>query len=35
LFGAALQYHWSWGVLALGQVLVTFGSLTITPVTVK
>jgi hypothetical protein len=31
LFGAGLQYHLSWVVLALGQVFVTFGSLAITP----
>jgi hypothetical protein len=35
LFGASLQYHWSWGVLAFAQILVTFGSLSITPITVK
>jgi hypothetical protein len=35
LFGAALQYHWSWGVLAWAQIMVTFGSLSITPITVK
>lgn len=35
VFGAGLQYHLSWGVLALGQVFVTFGSLAITPITVN
>ena len=35
LFGAGLQYHLSWAVLALGQVFVTFGSLAITPITVN
>ena len=35
LFGATLQNHWSWGVLAWAQIMVTFGSLSITPITVK
>jgi MFS family permease len=35
IFGAGLQNHWSWGVLAFAQVLVTFGSLSITPITVN
>jgi hypothetical protein len=35
LWGAGLQYHLSWVVLALAQVLVTFGSLSITPITVN
>ena len=35
LFGASLYYHLSWGVLALGTVFTTFGSLAITPITVN
>jgi hypothetical protein len=35
LFGAGLLYHLSWGVLALGTVFTTFGSLAITPITVN
>jgi len=35
LFGACLQYHLSWGLLALANGLVTFGSLTIMPITVN
>ncbi|KAF5876774.1 putative polyamine transporter protein [Botrytis fragariae] len=33
LFGATLQNHWSWGVLIWAQIMVTFGSLSITPIT--
>ncbi|KAF5868208.1 putative polyamine transporter protein [Botrytis fragariae] len=35
LFGAGLLYHLHWVVLALATVLVTFGSLCITPITVN
>ncbi|KAE9379667.1 MFS general substrate transporter [Stipitochalara longipes BDJ] len=35
LWGAGLQYHLSWVVLAVAQVFVTFGSLSITPITVN
>lgn len=35
LFGTGLQYQLSWGVLALGQVFVTFGSLATTPISVN
>ncbi|KAN0108687.1 MFS multidrug transporter-like protein [Hyaloscypha variabilis] len=35
VFGAALFYHWHWIVVAVGQVFVTFGSLSITPITVN
>ncbi|KAH8668814.1 polyamine transporter [Xylariales sp. PMI_506] len=35
IFGYALQYHKSWGVLGFGHILVTFGSLCITPITVN
>jgi MFS family permease len=35
LFGAALQYHLHWIVIAVGQVFVTFGSLSLIPVTVN
>ncbi|RFU34879.1 hypothetical protein B7463_g1455, partial [Scytalidium lignicola] len=35
LFAAALQYDLSWGVIAFGQVLVTFASLGIIPITVN
>jgi hypothetical protein len=35
LFGAGLQYKLSWGVLAVATVFVTFGSLSITPITVN
>jgi hypothetical protein len=35
LWGAGLQYHLSWVILALAQVFVTFGSLGITPITVN
>ncbi|MCJ1401853.1 hypothetical protein MMC11_005070 [Xylographa trunciseda] len=35
LFGAALRYHLSWGVLAVGWVLVTVGSLSVVPVAVN
>jgi hypothetical protein len=34
IFGAALQYHLSWVVLAFGMALVTFGSLAMIPVCV-
>ena len=32
-FGAGLLYHLSWGILALGKVFNTFGSLAKTPIT--
>ncbi|RDW80542.1 hypothetical protein BP5796_05240 [Coleophoma crateriformis] len=35
VFGMGLQQHLSWGVLAIAQILVTFGSLSITPITVN
>jgi len=35
IFGAALQYKLNWGIIALAQVLVTFGSLAIIPITVN
>lgn len=35
LFAAALQYKLSWGVIAVGQVLVTYASLGIIPITVN
>ncbi|ESZ92443.1 hypothetical protein SBOR_7160 [Sclerotinia borealis F-4128] len=35
LFGAALQNHWNWGFLIWAQIIVTFGSLSITPITVN
>ncbi|KAM3084098.1 hypothetical protein ACMFMG_001796 [Clarireedia jacksonii] len=35
LFGAGLLYHLHWIVLAIATVLVTFGSLCITPITVN
>jgi hypothetical protein len=35
IFGAALEYHLSWVVIAVGQVMVTFGSLSIIPITVN
>jgi hypothetical protein len=35
LFGAGLQYKLSWGVLAIATVFVTFGSLSIPPITVN
>jgi hypothetical protein len=35
VFGAALYNRWHWIVLAVAQVIVTFGSLSITPITVK
>jgi hypothetical protein len=33
LFGAALKYHLNWIVIAVGQVFVTFGSLSLIPIT--
>ncbi|KAE8441863.1 hypothetical protein EG329_004218 [Mollisiaceae sp. DMI_Dod_QoI] len=35
IFGAALEYHLSWVVIAVGQVFVTFGSFAIVPITVN
>ncbi|KAF7918598.1 hypothetical protein EAE99_008792 [Botrytis elliptica] len=35
LFGAGLLYHLHWVILALATVLVTFGSLCITPITIN
>jgi hypothetical protein len=35
IFGAALKYHLSWVVIAVGQVFVTFGSLSMIPITVN
>ncbi|KAI9642425.1 hypothetical protein NHQ30_009230 [Ciborinia camelliae] len=35
LFGAGLLYHLHWTILALATILVTFGSLCITPITVN
>ena len=35
IFGAALEYHLSWVVIAVGQAMVTFGSLAIIPITVN
>jgi hypothetical protein len=35
LFAAGLQYKLSWGVLAIATILVTFGSLSIPPITVN
>jgi hypothetical protein len=35
IFAAALQYHYSWVVIAVGQVFVTFGSLSMIPITVN
>ncbi|KAM0514987.1 hypothetical protein ACHAPE_006309 [Trichoderma viride] len=35
LFGYALQYHTSWGVLAFASILVVYASMCITPITVN
>lgn len=35
LFGYALDKHLSWGILGFSQILVTYGSLCITPITVN
>jgi hypothetical protein len=35
IFAAALQYNLSWGLLAVATVFVTFGSLSIPPITVN
>lgn len=35
IFGAGLQYELSWGALAVATVFVTFGSLSIPPITVN
>jgi MFS family permease len=35
LFGCALQYHTSWGLLAVASMLVIYASMCITPVTVN
>jgi hypothetical protein len=35
LFGAGIQYKLSWGVLAIATVFVTFGSLSVIPITVN
>jgi hypothetical protein len=35
IFGAALQYHLHWIVIAVGQVFVTFASLSMIPITVN
>jgi hypothetical protein len=35
LFGAGLEYHLSWVVLALGNVFVGFGALAMVPITVN
>ena len=35
IFGAALEHHMHWIVIAVGQVFVTFGSLAMIPITVN
>lgn len=35
LFGCALQYHTSWGLLAFASILVIYASMCITPITVN
>lgn len=35
IFGCALKYHLSWAVIAVGQVMVTFGSLSLIPIAVN